>query len=739
MTLSSFVDRDRFAVAGVALAGGVFASLAGLRPTGSAGVDLVLVLIAGATCVFVGASAPWWSITAAAAIVAAASGGLFSLALAAAGGLVAAVAGVRGERWPHVQVVMAGAVAATVIASTRLDVPGPFGVESAVALVVCLWLTAFGVAAQQPRARRWMLVAFGAVAAVAALASAGFGAAAASAGDDLRAGNTEARSGLRALSHGDLDEAADWFDAAAQSFDRADSRLDRIWTQPARLVPFVAQHRAAGVTLADSAADASELLGTTLSAVDVDSVRLIDGRIDLGAVAELEQQLVVMQGGVESLATALDEADNPWLVEPLRQRMDDLAGEIDERRAQGDDALLALRTAPSLLGADAPKVYLIAFVTPVEARGSVGFMGNVAEVTVDAGRVELTAFRRHDELHAADPASWRIEGMPEFIERYGRYGFATGPGGSADGDVWKIVTMSPHFPSTAEVISQLYPESGGRPIDGVVAVDPTVIAALLEFTGPIDVEGAPTLTHRNAAQYLHFDQYVELDRPERVDMLEVLGLAAIDRLLAGALPGPVELGRTLAPLAEDGHLAAWFDDDTAQHLAETIDVDHGLPPLDGGDGVAVAINNGSASKIEVFLDADVTYRRHVDPSNGRLEGRLTVALTNNAPSSGLPDYLIGNAVGLPLGSSRPLLSLYAPSGYTSATIDGEPVQMSVETEQGWAVMGTTLDLGPGQTRVVEITFDGQIDVSGGVPEPVTMLPNLVRTPTLTVETTFDGT
>src|SRR5690606_16459923 len=132
----------------------------------------------------------------------------------------------------------------------------------------------------------------------------------------------------------------------------------------------------AGAELADTAAEASERLAATLAGVDVDSVRLVDGRIDLTAIEELGRQLTEMQGVVDDLAGTVDDVDNPWLVEPVRERLTELSGDLAERQRQGEDALLAIRTAPSLLGADEPKVYLVAFVTPVEARGSVGFLGN---------------------------------------------------------------------------------------------------------------------------------------------------------------------------------------------------------------------------------------------------------------------------------------------------------------------------------------------------------------------------
>ena len=698
---------------------------------------MLLVVLAAGACIYFGSNAPWWAVAVGAAVVSAVADRPVALVVGAIGLAIAGAVGAIAGREIPVRPLLAIAVAAVVYAASDLEVPGPFAMESVVGLTVCTALLVTGVAAETPRTRRWTFAAIGVTAGLAVLASAAFGVSALSVGDDLREGNADARRGLRAASRGDVAEAAGWFAAAAESFRRADDRVDTVWTQPARLVPVVAQHRTAGAELAGTAADASERLASTLTGVDIDSVRLVEGRIDLGAIDELGRQLTEMQAIVDDLAGTVEEVDNPWLVEPVRERLTELSGDLAERQEQGEDALLAIRTAPSLLGADEPKVYLVAFVTPVEARGSVGFLGNVAELTIDEGAIDLTSFARHEELRArSDPTTWHIEGMPDFLSRYGGYGFSTGPGGSADGALWQIITMSPHFPSTAEVISQIYPLSGGRPIDGVLVLDPTVIAALLEFTGPIEVDGGPTLTARNAAQYLHLEQYIEHDKPERVDMLEVLGLAAIDELLAGALPGPVDLGRTLGPLASDGHLAVWFDDPDAQHLVETIDIDHGLPELDGGDGVVVSINNGSAGKLEAFLDADVDYERQIDPATGAIAGRVAVTLTNNAPPNGLPAYLIGNNLGLPPGTSKPLLGLYAPFRYTAATIDGQPVEMTVGTEQGWTVMDTTFELAPGQTRVVEMTFEGAIDVTDGVPEPVTMLPNLARGVTLDVETSL---
>jgi len=79
---------------------------------------------------------------------------------------------------------------------------------------------------------------------------------------------------------------------------------------------------------------------------------------------------------------------------------------------------------------------------------------------------------------------------------------------------------SPKMPPTLQIchrfpaiLAQLYPQSGGPSIDGVLAIDPYGLAALLNFTGPIDVPGlAEPLTSANAAQVLLTQQYISFNR-----------------------------------------------------------------------------------------------------------------------------------------------------------------------------------------------------------------------------------
>ena len=53
------------------------------------------------------------------------------------------------------------------------------------------------------------------------------------------------------------------------------------------------------------------------------------------------------------------------------------------------------------------------------------------------------------------------------------------------------------------------------------------------------------------------------------------------------------------------------------------------------------------------------YRLRYDPRTGMAEATVTVTLTNDAPPSGLPDYVLGGRV-VPLGFSRQITQIYTP-------------------------------------------------------------------------------
>ena len=136
--------------------------------------------------------------------------------------------------------------------------------------------------------------------------------------------------------------------------------------------------------------------------------------------------------------------------------------------------------------------------------------------------------------------------------------------------------MTPHFPWVGEIAASFYEQTTGRHIDGVIAVDPFVIAKLLEYTGPIDL---PAYEHQlaadNAVDYLLHDQYVTGvdDNTLRREVLADAASATFDAMMAGGLPDPIRLAGDLGPLVEDRRMLFWSSHRDEQELLGNLEID----------------------------------------------------------------------------------------------------------------------------------------------------------------------
>ena len=67
--------------------------------------------------------------------------------------------------------------------------------------------------------------------------------------------------------------------------------------------------------------------------------------------------------------------------------------------------------------------------------------------------------------------------------------------------------LSGDFPTTAKLAMQVFQEEGGGPVDGNIALTPTVIAHVLNVIGPIKVpQYNETITAQNLEDKLHYYQ-----------------------------------------------------------------------------------------------------------------------------------------------------------------------------------------------------------------------------------------
>jgi hypothetical protein len=512
--------------------------------------------------------------------------------------------------------------------------------------------------------------------------------------------------GIDAARNGDDTVATDELTHAADAFAEAAHHLDSPWAAPAGWLPGVGHNVRAAEVMASAAADVSRDGATTALGARAETLTLRGGTLDLARVQALEAPLDRVAAAMDTWSPRLVDADTPWLVPPVADRLEEVTDTLAEARPDVELAADGVRLVPDMFGVDGTSRWLVAFVTPVEARGRTGFMGNFAELTATDGHVDMTRFGRASELEqGGTPADQRtLDGPEDYLARWARFD----PTGT-----WRNITMSPDFPSVAQVMAQLYPQSGGQEVDGVIAVDPVGLAALLRLTGPITVPGVDReLTAENAAQFLLRDQYVDLpDNPERIDALESLSRATFNRLTTGSLPGPGEVADAMSGSVADGHIHMWAADEDQQALIEDVGLDGALPPAGRSDYLGVVSNNAGGNKVDLFLSRHVDYDATWDPATGRVTGTATVTLTNDAPAAGLPRYVIGSAADRPppSGTNRTYLSVYTPWEATGVTVDGKPAALERQVERGYKAYSLFLDVPPeGGTRTVTLELDGAV-------------------------------
>jgi hypothetical protein len=400
---------------------------------------------------------------------------------------------------------------------------------------------------------------------------------------------------------------------------------------------------------------------------------------------------------------------NPWLAAPLQTRGATLEHELARAAHSANLAVEATQELPGMLGGDGTRNYLIAFLTPAESRGYDGLVGSYGVLTASGGHISLTVSGSiTDVVDELPPGGAKLTGPADFLSRYGRFD---------PGQFPQNATFAPDLPTDADVLAQLYRQATGVQVDGVLAIDPYGLAALLRFTGPIVVPGLPVpLNANNAAYVLLTQQYTTFDAGEtsegllRHDFLQAALHVAFDKLVAGSLPSPKIMSTTLDPVVLDGRISFWSFRPSEQPFVRKLRLAGSFPNAKGGDLLAVTTQNAGNNKIDAFLHKSLNDHVTFDPSTGAESSVVTIKLTNDAPASGLPPIVIADpgAPGVASGTNVTWLSLYSPLSFTRVTVDGVPGSMSSGRELGVNAFSEYVYIPPESTVTVQIQLVGHL-------------------------------
>lgn len=487
---------------------------------------------------------------------------------------------------------------------------------------------------------------------------------------------------------------------AGAAADTASARVrtsDPLWHLAERL-PWVGDDLAAVRVLTVAGDTTVSKVGVPLSAlaaaIDPAALRRPDGSLDLSGLAAGRRELTAAESAALSTQQSLRSLDRASLTRPVRSAVDEVSSLADRLVPVTQALARTARLAPALLGSDGPRRYLLAFQNPAEARGTGGIVGFYAVVEADAGRVRLTATGANDDLAVLDapPADLGAE----YQNLYGSL--------SRDSD---NANLSPHFPYAAQNLLGLWAKQTGERLDGVVAVDPVALSALLRVLGPVELGDGETVTASNVVPLTLSEVYRRFDeQAERRVFLASLVSSLFERF-SGPGADPVDLVKALRePVAEHRVLVYSAHEQEQEDLART-ELAGALPPADGSVR-AVVVDNAGANKLDFYLGRTVRYEIGCT-SAGRTRTTLSVQLHNGAPPMGLPRYVTSHAPSLASSPStnRLIVSVFvpAPTGLVGVTLDGATAGGTTGTQLGYDVFSTTVDVPAGQTVTLVWSLD----------------------------------
>lgn len=652
--------------------------------------------------VVVASGARRWAWLVAASLCAVVAGGWLLLALAAAnvGLTFLAVSRCGRQGW-----IGAASAVGVVFVVFRLPSSGFFGLQTILAIAVVAPLVVSGLVSGRSSVRRaaaW-IGAIG-VLGVVAMAITTAVAVAAARGHVVRALD-QADAAQDAVADNDDDTARELLRAATGELDAARDAVDSPWVRPARSLPVLGQHVRLLSGLLGEALTVSGSASAVIDSLDLDRLGLEGGRVDLDAVGALAGPAADFASVASESADDIDTLRSPWLVAPVADRVSEVYEEVEGLVETSADLATVARVAPPMLGADGDRSYLVLFVTPAESRAAGGFVGNWVLLRATDGRLQVDEVGRSSDLNEL----LRTREVPltapeEYVARYGP---------SRPERFFQDVTLSPDVPVVAQVAADLFTAATDRRVDGVVLADPDALASLLAISGPVEIDDV-TLDEDTASDFLLREQYAAFPTErERLGFLDELVETVFTRLVGNDLPDPAELADVLRSAVREDRLTLWSAVAEEQADLASLGIDGGFPsPTDGGDLVGLVTQNLGQNKIDVFLERSLSY--DVEWSGGVARSTATIELRNAAPSSGLPDAVIGNNdQGLPFGTNVVNLTLYSPLDLVTASLGGAPVALQRLPELGVQAYATTVTLGPGDTAVLTIELTGPVALVDG--------------------------
>ncbi len=457
------------------------------------------------------------------------------------------------------------------------------------------------------------------------------------------------------------------------------------------------------IAIDDLASEALAPMSDVIGSISLDTL-YADGRIDVDSLTLLADGLVE--------AAPIIESANESIQSIGEVHIDQLASVIDiAKSGMGTVADFAETTSelasvlPEMLGADGQtRNYLVVAMNNAEIRAGGGFAGAQGLVTITDGVISLGEF---------SSVMWVDSSQSVSITDEEYYLFQ---GGEFSGEAMTVTAgdslYNPDFPRTASRISQFWTTLYGGTIDGVFALDPVLLQSFLSIMGGVTASDGTYLDGSNTAQYLMSDIYwLYSDGDTQDEVFADVASQAFDVIMNGI--GSSTLVPMLTAWAEgvdDYRFFVWMADEEEQALIEELDFSGAISTDTTVAETGVYVSNYSWSKLDWYLDLEVTVGEQTVNSDGTSTYQMNVKMTNTLdPSmeSSIPEYVRAwNEAALSRADELLRFHLYAPAGGSVDDVVAtgrDDIVLQEGSYNGIEVVFADTHLQPGETITLTYT------------------------------------
>jgi len=410
----------------------------------------------------------------------------------------------------------------------------------------------------------------------------------------------------------------------------------------------------------------------------------------------------------------------------VRGKLKEVLSLVDEGTTVIKESKPLLEKAPSLLGVDKPRTYLVIFQNDKELRPTGGFITAYSIMNVD--KAKFSPVDSSDIYNLDAKYKPTIEAPKPIID------YIKGPYVLSKNLRLRDMNWSPDFATSMKLFLDESSKVGIENVDGIIAVDTQTLVNLLNVIGPIGVPGfgnfsTEIIPECNCAQVIHeLESFADVEGPIVWDPAgtgkiiyappnsdnrkKIIG-PLMNSIMSNALGQPKEKLPALFEAAfkslTEKHVLFYLTDESEQSAVEGFRIAGSVADYDG-DYLLINDANLGGRKSNLYATQEVSQVVDIK-KDGSVEKNVTITYKNPEKQDGWLNSVLPNWV-----------RIYVPKGSELISIDGLEDRSEPYVEFDKTVYAGYFELRPQGVIKVELKYKLPFKISGQYQEMIQKQP-----------------